>query len=95
MSTRELIKDTIFDNYEELRNTLIRKYNNYYTIKRENDALHGTIIDKQFVDSVKSYIIQYVVNKKNGADLQELELYVEQYFTFDNIERIIGKDGWV
>ena len=95
MSTRELIKDTIFDNYEELRNTLIRKYNNYYTIKRENDSLHGTIIDKQFVDSVKSYIIQYVVNKKNGADLQELELYVEQYFTFDNIERIIGKDGWV
>jgi hypothetical protein len=95
MSTKELIRDTIFDNYEDIRTALIRKHNNYYTVKRDNDSIYGSIIDKQFVDSVKSYVIQFVVNTKNGADVQELELYVEEYFTWDNIERIVGQDGWI
>jgi hypothetical protein len=92
MNNREEITDCIFLNYEDLRNELVIKYNEYKTVKKTNESIFEPDITKQFLDVVHSFITSWIVNR-TMLPLEEIKLYVEDKFTFDNIERIISEDG--
>lgn len=86
------IQDCIFLNYEDLRNQLILKYNNYQKIRKDHASIFDIDITKQFVDMVQAYVTLFVT-QRSLINTEDVKLYVEDKFTFDNIERIISEDG--
>lgn len=89
---KEEIQDCIFMNYEDLRNELIIKYNTFKNLKADHEAIFQFDITKQFVDMVHSFVTVYI-HSRTMSNLVDVKVYVEDKFTFDNIERIISEDG--
>jgi hypothetical protein len=92
MLPAEEIQDCLYSNYEDLREELVRKYKIYKDIKTTYEPIFEPEINKQFLDMVQSFVSTYIHNK-TLANLEEVKVYVEDHFTFDNIERIISEDG--
>lgn len=92
MTHNNEIRDVVFDNYEDIRATLINKYNKYGDVRRENEGIFYGDINKQFLDSIHKDIIEFICNR-SMSNLDDIIVYVEDKFTWDNVERIISKDG--
>lgn len=87
------LQEIIYDNYEDLRNNIIKKYDNYYIIKSKNEGIFHGVIDKQFIDTLHSYIVSFLVQRNVTIKLDDIKIFVEDTFPFDNLERIISDDG--
>lgn len=88
----EEIQECIDLNYEDLRNELINKYNLFNKVRENHEPIFEPDINKQFVDMIHSFVTSYIHNR-TMVDLVSVKVYVEDKFTFDNIERIISEDG--
>lgn len=93
MNSNDEIREVIFNNYNDLRDELLYKYNVYTSLKKEYDGIFHIDIDKQYMDIVREAVTEFIVKRSVNIGLMDIKLYVEDYFTFDNVERIISEDG--
>ncbi len=87
------LQEIVFSNYEDIRDELLRKYDIYVGVKKEYGGIFYTDINYQFVDIVQKYITMFLSNRTVNVKVDDIKIYVEEVFTFDNIERIISEDG--
>lgn len=92
IKSKEEIQDFIFLNYEEIRLSLVYKYNEYTNALQDNDSIFRLDINKQFVE-IAHYTISHYVHTNTTINFEDIKVYVEDVFTFDNITRIISEDG--
>lgn len=91
--THEEINEIVFSNYEDLRNELIKKYNLYTKAKDNNSGMFHSDIDRNFMQMVNSFITSYIVQRNCNIPINEIKCWVEDKFTWDNIERILSDEG--
>ena len=89
----EEINEMVFSNYEDLRNELIKKYNLYTKAKDNNSGMFHSDIDRNFMQMVRSFITYYIIQRTSTIPIDDIKIYVEDKFEFDNIQRIIGDEG--
>lgn len=94
MSYNEEIQNFVSSIYEDIRSKLIQKYNIYKRIRNEYEPIFEPDISKQFLDMVHSFLTAFITNR-TLLDTEIVKIYVQDKFTFDNIERIISDDGQV
>lgn len=92
MTNTETCTEIVFSNYEEIRREMIKMYDKMVQAKLKNPAIFHEDVTKQYSDKVKSYVNNFIANKCTLSP-EEIALFVEYRFTFNNIEHIISEEG--
>lgn len=93
MNKNEEINNAIFDNYPDLRNKLIKKYNLYLDVKANETGMLHPDIDKNFIEMMHSYISSYIINRTSNIPIDDIFIHVQDRFNLVNIQTIISEDG--
>lgn len=88
----EKIQDIVYSNYEDIRNELLEVYNTYNNAIESSDSIFKKDIDNQYIKTARSAVTRFIIIR-TSVSIVDILSYVEDKFTFDNIERIISNDG--
>lgn len=89
IESNDNINEFVFSNYEKIQEDLVKYYDVYIGLKEKYDSIFINDITKQYVQNIHSYLVRYIAHN-TLYDTEIIRIYVEDKFTFDNIERILN-----